>query len=287
METADAAVSLACGLLICVATFCIAYAVLKVWPRNHYPRVFSVLAAVATVASLYLLYLPGTGFALVVLLAVMFFSVFAVEEVVEWLKGPAPQKANPSSKSSAVASSPSLVLPLSLGAVCGIAVSLLAVSIFLVPPTYLQRWVFHPDPLGDRIERALNAVEQHPVTEAPKAELADASEQLTGTVSASSKAREEPGATATTSSAIRGLKIKARNSSRQADGTIYIGVEAPSTTVGYVWCKMNASSDKVSTTNMKLMRLGEALAIQSSRGKFRIVLTALDNETCTFDLVKD
>jgi len=104
-----------------------------------------------------------------------------------------------------------------------------------------------------------------------------------GELTGSNKAGDE----LATSNATRGIKIKARNSSRQADGTIYIGVEAPSAVEGYVWCGMRASSDKVNGTDKKLLRLGEAVTIQSSRGKHRIVLTAIDRDSCTFDLVKD
>jgi hypothetical protein len=49
---------------------------------------------------------------------------------------------------------------------------------------------------------------------------------------------------------------------------------------------MTASSDKVGASE-KQMNTGEAITLQSSHGKYRVVLTALEANYCWFGLVKD
>jgi hypothetical protein len=148
-----------------------------------------VLAAVVTVAGLYLLGVPGAGFGLVVLCIWMYFSIMALDDVGEWLKERSHKKESQVVKGAKPEASRSALLPLSLGTLLGVVVSLIAVSTLLVPPTYLKQWVFHSDPLADRIERALNPAEQRPVTEPPKVELADAS---TGELAAALAVRASP-----------------------------------------------------------------------------------------------
>src|SRR5262249_17038238 len=87
-----------------------------------------------------------------------------------------------------------------------------------------------------------------------------------------------------TSNTARGLRINPDNGSRHAYGTIYIGVTTAASNYG--WCETYVSSDKVDDTH-KLLHVGEAISLTSSRGKYRIVLTRVDSRDCTFDLVKD
>ena len=84
---------------------------------------------------------------------------------------------------------------------------------------------------------------------------------------------------------VRGIKIEKATGSRHANGSVYIGVTLAA--VGsYRDCSMQVSSDKVDNIT-KNLNVGQAVTVLTTRGKYRVVLTAIDGSSCTFDLVKD
>src|SRR5262245_11594140 len=109
--------------------------------------------------------------------------------------------------------------------------------------------------------------------------LMEIEKRLADTESALSKEKGEPA-----SNIVQGIKIKMLDSWRNANGTIYIGVKEVTPLAAL--CDVTASSDKVDFAD-GLLYVSEAIKIETSQGKYRIVVTTLDKDSCTFDLVKD
>ena len=84
---------------------------------------------------------------------------------------------------------------------------------------------------------------------------------------------------------LQAIRIKPQNSWRHASGIIYIGVRGLDADDPFN-CYVVASSDTVHSTSRTLY-LAEALSIQSTQGKYRLVLRTVDKESCAFDLIKD
>jgi hypothetical protein len=294
-EWAAVASTLACGLLVCVAAIGASYIVLRAWPRRHYPRFFSSLAGVITVAVLYIMQVPGAGFGLVVLLILIIISLFGLlaeeEGTLQILfKRYDGAKSHPVQQV-ATSTADLIVWPLLLGLLIGVLLTTSGVAAVIIPPAYVLKWARATEPLGERIERALNPGDQWVALQTKErdeseritrseAELADIKKRLTEAEMALAKARDELGAA--TSNTIRGIRISDGNGSRHANGAIYIGV---SYTYGF-YCRVHASSDKVDDTEKELYP-GQAISLASSRGKYRIILTSLESHGCVFDLVKD
>lgn len=181
----------------------------------------------------------------------------------------------------------------SLGICLGLGLSLAAVSAVLVPPAYLKNWVFHPDGLVDRIRRGLEPgkefadlkVKERVASEAAtrsEAELVLLRKRTADAEAALAKVHDELGiANANT---VRSVRINARAGSRHAGGSVYVGVSVP--VPSGARCHVNVSSDKPEN-KMENLDVGKAVPVQSSKGKYRVVLVGVDSDSCTFDVVKD
>jgi hypothetical protein len=279
--------------LVCVATVCVAYFVARLWPRSHYPRLFGSLAGIATVAGLYVMQVPGAGFGLIALAFVAYIALHA-PETWEALFDATPE---PAKKTAASTARPSPSLSglgfFTVGLLVGLLLSAALISSFILPPSHWKAWLLHPDSLNERIARALNpgdqwvALQDKERTEAAllkkaQAELVALTKRTTDAESALEKARDDLGARSPNT--VRGIRLKSKNSSRHANGAVYIAVDFTLPSESSCW--VNVSSDTVLYQTQK-MRVGAAAALNTTKGKYRVVLTALDNDTCTFDLVKD
>lgn len=294
---------LAYGLLVCVLTICVSYLVLRIWPKQHYPRLFAFLAGVATVSALYVLNVPGAGFGLGALAFLAYLALHIPDTVDALFQKDDVSKVKSSSSGSGPKTSPASApapsststpfWPIAFGTFIGIVLSVSAVAALVIPPAYLGRWITTTEPLGPRIERALNPGDQWVALSTKEreasadlrkslAELADVKKRLSDAETALSKAQDELGMASPNT--VRGIRISTNNGSRHADGGIYIGVAVPLPSHGT--CGVNVSSDKVDGTYESL-GIGKAIPIASTKGKYRVVLTKLDSDTCTFDLVKD
>src|SRR5262249_55915038 len=109
--------------------------------------------------------------------------------------------------------------------------------------------------------------------------LTEIEKRLTEAESALRKERSE------LNSNTHSIKIKMQNSWRHANGIIYVGVEDLDPDPAF--CNVVGSSDTVDSTNSRFLSLAEALTIPSSQGKHRLVLRAVEKDSCTFDLIKD
>ena len=285
------------GLLVCVLTICVSYIVRRAWPRHHYPKFFAFLAAVATVSGLYIFKVPGAGFGLGALALLGYLALHMPEGIESLFENDEKSRTNAlRSEVSPMASGPAGVSPfwpIVFGTLIGIVLSASVVAAVVMPPANLGRWLTSSEPLNERVERALNPGDQWIATLAKErvasegfkqsaAELAEIKKRLTDTEAALAKAQDDLGMT--TSNTIRGIQIKARNGSRHADGAVYVGVEVAVPNAAF--CDVQVSSDKVDSIK-KYLHVGEAIPIDSRKGKFRVVLTSLDSQTCVFDLVKD
>jgi len=118
-------------------------------------------------------------------------------------------------------------------------------------------------------------------------ELANASSRLTD-IEKSLAETEKPLSRETgepASNTVQVIRLKPQNSWRHASGIIYIGVRGLDADDPFN-CYVVASSDTVHSTSRTLY-LAEALSIQSTQGKYRLVLRTVDKESCAFDLIKD
>jgi hypothetical protein len=295
--------SLAFGLLVCVVAIGISYVVLRAWPRGHYPRVFAILAGASTVAALYVLQVPGSGFGLGVLAVsgVFFLIGLADDRRGEMQKALFKNDDDPKGPSGRARSCincqcDGLVTASwrnCLGVLIGIVLTASVVAAVIMPPAYVLKWASAPEPLGQRIERALNPGDQWVALQSKErdaserlrrsqAELASANKRLAEAETALAKARDELGAS--TSNTVRGIRISSGNGSRHANGAIYVGLLFTNGSSGS--CFIQASSDKVDSIRGDL-KAGQAISILSSQGKYRLVVTSLGERDCTFDLVKD
>src|SRR5262245_18426181 len=123
------------GLLVCVATICVAYVVLAAWPRSHYPRLFAALAGIATVAAMYVFQVSGAGFGLGALVALMYIA-FHVPESIGLLFEQDTNTPVAAAPNKQAGSSAAVISTFALGSLFGLLFSLLAVSALLMPPTY-------------------------------------------------------------------------------------------------------------------------------------------------------
>jgi len=293
---ADEWVFIAYGLLVCVLTICVSYAVLRIWPRQHYPRLFAFLAGVVTVCALYVFNVPGVGFGLGALAFLAYFAAHIPDTVDALFQKDDTNKAKSSFSASAPKTSSTSVAapfwPIAFGTIVGIVLSVSVLSALVIPPSYLSRWIGSTEPLGQRIERALDPGAEW-VTLSKKereaseslgrslAELAEIKKRLADAEAALSKAQDELGMAAPNT--VRSIRIDRNNGSRQAGGAVYIGVELPLPSHSKCW--VHVSSDKVDDIH-KDLAIGETIPIVSDKGKFRVVLTQVGSGTCVFDLVK-
>jgi hypothetical protein len=258
---------------------------------------------------MYVLQVPGAGFGLAALGLVMYFSLFASEHVGLLFENP-DTKTDPGKKvvpekppsKKVVPEEPTIPLSATLalsvsvlvGMLLGVFITALVVSVLLIPPSHLKQWILHPDPLHERVERALNPGEQWNslrerereaaiTLKATQLELAVAAKRVSETEASLSKAQDE--LATQVANIVRAIKIKKSTGSRHANGAIYIGVSVAA--VGsYKDCSMHVSSDKVDNIT-KNLNVGEGVTVLTMRGKYRVILTAIDGNSCTFDLVKD
>jgi hypothetical protein len=179
--------------------------------------------------------------------------------------------------------------------VLGLLVSLAGVSAVVIPPAQLREWVTHPDPLHERVARAINPnkdwadliVREREARQAfakLQAENAALTKRATDAETALSRAQDDFGAS--TSNTVRGIVVKEKTGSRHANGLVYIGVRYgyyPGVGLG---CSVSASSDKIDAIEKEL-KPGKAIRVPTSKGFYRIVLVAMVKESCTFDLVKE
>ncbi|MFZ1106782.1 MAG: hypothetical protein WAN43_00355 [Rhodomicrobium sp.] len=82
----------------------------------------------------------------------------------------------------------------------------------------------------------------------------------------------------------RNVYIKVGSGLRVADGAMYLGV---SDTHYGSSCDVSLNSDKADGIKKERMVAGEAIAVPSSQGRYRVVLTGLKSGGCLFDIVKD
>lgn len=275
------------GLLVCIAAICITYLFLRLWPRQHYPRFFAVLAGTAAVAAMYVYQVPGAGFALGALGIVFYIGMFTADALFE------ASSEKVTATKAVPRTPPSGLGHIALGCLLGLLVSLAAVSSVIMPPASLREWVFHREPLHERVLRAMNpnkewadlvtrereARQQQSKLQAENAAL---SKRATDAEAALSNALDELGAA--TSNTVRGIVVKQKSGSRHANGLVYIGVDFTVSTPAK--CYSIASSDKVDSTT-KGLQPGEAIKLSTSKGPYRVVLIGIADSSCTFDLVRE
>lgn len=290
----------ASGLLVCVATICVSYLVLWLWPRAHYPRLFALLAGIAAVSAMYVYNVPGAGFGLGALALMAYISAHA-SEAWEALfekpqesnqRGKVATAATPSGSDRAVSAIGALGL-LTLGIMIGLGIALAAVSAVVVPPAYLKTWIVHPDSLVERIRRGIEPGKEfvdlqsreRAATETARrseAELIALRKRAVDAETALARAQEELGNA--TSNTARSVRIELKSGSRHANGAVYVGVV--SSVLSDAFCNVHVSGDKQENTQ-KYLNVGQALPVQTSKGRYRVVLVGLDAKSCTFDIVKD
>jgi hypothetical protein len=282
----------ASGLLVCVFTICVAYFLARIWPRQHYPRFFGTLGGIATVAGLYVMDVPGAGFGLIALAVLAYIALVAADDFPSLFETEkqAPKQSTSTGQLNTSWSGLGFFIT---GCAVGLLLAGALISALVLPPAQWKNWFMHTDSVGDRIARALDPGEQwvslqnkeRTASEAlrkTQAELANISKRAVEAEAALGKARDELGAAAPNT--VRGIRIKSKSGSRHANGAVYIGVQfAPR---GDRECWTTISSDKVDTQNQRIV-IGTAATIMTSKGKYRVVLVALDEDSCTFDLVKD
>lgn len=281
---------LATGLLVCVGTICVSYLVLRLWPREHYPRVFATLAGIATVSALYVLNVPGASFGLGALLIMAYFSAHVPEAWEGMFQKPEAGSAAKKGKGSATTESappPPVIVrwtfsslgTLALGVLLGFGVAAGLVAGVMMPPAYWKAWVLHPDAIAERVRRGLNPGEEFVALRSRgreageayhrrDAEARAASQRAADLETALAKAQSELGSFQ--SGVFKDISLESNKGSRYMAGSVYIGVETAVPTSSF--CAVNVSSDKTDKIS-KNLHIGESLPVQSSKGKFRFVLT--------------
>jgi hypothetical protein len=279
----------ASGLLVCVLTICVFYAILRLWPRAHYPRLFAALGSIAAVSAMHIFNVPGAVFGLGVLVAIFIVVMHAPDALTYLLEETPPKKVL--SAAQIESNSRSTFGAFFGGALVGLLLSLLAVSALIIPPGVLLRWVQHSESIADRVNLALNPGEEWVLLKNSermanqnlkrlRAELDQATRKLTDAERALEKAQDELGSM--TSNTVRGIKVREKSASRHANGSIYIGVVSANLSS----CVVRVSSDKADIEER--VGPGKSIAIKTSKGQYRVVLTRADSYSeCVFDLVKD
>lgn len=173
--------------------------------------------------------------------------------------------------------------PLLLGMFIGMAVAASFVAAVVMPPAYIGKWIFSTEPLNHRIEMALNPGEQWLALRQKEREASDENKRLVGIEAELQKAQDELGKLPPNSA--RSVRIKIGSGLRVAGGAIYAGVY--NTLYWGAICVVNVSSDKGDNVHIEHVAPGEAISVSSSRGKHRIILTSIESDGCTFDVVKD
>lgn len=184
-------------------------------------------------------------------------------------------------------SQPSLLVsgfwPIFLGMFLGMTAAASFVASVIMPPAYIEKWIFSPEPLDQRIEMALNPGEQWVTLRQKEREASAEIKRLAGIEAELQKAQDELGKLP--SNSVRSVRIKIGSGLRVAGGAIYVGVY--NTLYWGAICVVNANSDKGDALHIKDVAPGDAISASSSRGKYRIVLTSIESDGCTFDVVKD
>lgn len=282
----------ASGLLACIAAVCVTYSVLRLWPRQHYPRLFAAMAGVAAVAAMYLNKIPGAGFALGAICIMFYISMHAPDMLSELFEHKDPL-ASPTQQA-AQRLRPTGLGHIAFGFLVGVLLASALVLSFIMPPAYLRAWIMHPDALIERVRRGVDPTKEWSdlLSKQREAQLlvsklanenADLSKRASEAEAELAKARDE--LAIASPNTVRGILINAKTGSRHAGGLIYIGVEF-SVTSSDAGCYMIGSSDKTDIARKKLSP-GEALRMATSKGAYRIVLVGVGERSCTFDLVKE
>lgn len=289
--TSDDWSNVAAGVLSCIAAICVTYLILRTWPRAHYPRFFALLAGVGFVATMYLYKIPGAGFALGAIAIMFYFALHVPDAFAELFDNR--DSTSGKAKEPSASSRPQGLGHLALGAILGVLLSLAAVSAVVVPPSSILTWVMHPDPLDERVRRAIDPSKEWIDLVARErdaqraliqfqAENAALSKRAEDAEVALAKAMDELGSAA--SNTVRAIAVNTKSGSRHANGLIYIGVDWTYMTESK--CYMMASSDKVDSSP-KGLKPGEALKLPTGQGSYRIVLVGVSATGCVFDLVKE
>lgn len=281
----------AAGVLSCIAAICITYIILRTWPRTHYPRFFALLAGVASVAAMYLLKIPGAGFALGAIAIMFYIALHVPDAITDLFVADTSNKRQ--AKQLAVPERSLGLQHLAFGVLLGLLLALAAVSAVVVPPSNLRAWVMHPDPLDERIRRAIDPSKEWTDLVIRERDARQALTKLQAETTALSKRAEYAEAELTkaldelgsaTSNTVRAIAVKTKTGSRHANGLVYIGVDWTYMTESK--CYMTASSDTVDSSP-KGLKPGEALKLSTGQGSYRIILVGVSGTGCVFDLVKE
>ena len=286
----DEKVLLASAAFILIIAVGFTYVLSLILPKRHYPRFLSLVIALAVIPFMAVFNVPGAWEACVVLFVVTCyggFTVFFSESVRNWLF-----KSGDMSNAGAKSLSLDTDLrttgyafwPLISGLILGIIIAASMVSAVIIPPGYLSAWIMSKESLSERIERGLNPSEawqnlrtrERDTAETLKrtlAEIADLEKRVSGT-----------DANKQDQNYFRGIQLKEGEGQRGGGGTFYFGVSRIYSSLHD--CEVNANSDKTNKV-FKQLDVGQAINITSSRGNYRIVLTAQNANICTFDVVKD
>jgi hypothetical protein len=266
-------------------TICVSYVTLKAWPRRHYPRFFAIIAGIVTASAFQLFQAPGASYVLGALGVIAFFSLYTVAHAPEFVGELFKTEAVGACSTAPRPEPPNLVSAfwlLFLGVFVGIAVAASIVASVIMPPAYIVKWIFSTESLKERIELALNPGEQWLALRQKEREVSAENKRLAGIEAELTKALDELGKLPQNSA--RNIRIKIGSGMRVAGGAIYVGVY--NTLYGSL-CIVNVSSDKGDNVQNKHTAPGEAIAVSSSRGNHRVVLTGFDSVSCAFDVLKD
>jgi hypothetical protein len=197
-------------------------------------------------------------------------------------------------------------LRFALGATAGLAVAFVAACVLLMPPSDMMRWVFTDEPVRDRLARVFSPPAHILELRAAAAKSADAlaickadheeqrkrGDDLEFKLSAArpeGAPKEVAASCARDYATVRGLRLKPGEGVRHVGGRVYVGLES----VGHKWCRVHASTDlKRSYGPDNFLDIAEALIVESTMGKFRLVATKVSegdraSSFCEFDLVRE
>ncbi|MGC2629749.1 MAG: hypothetical protein WA265_07305 [Rhodomicrobium sp.] len=282
----DDGTRIAYAVVEALGAICVSYVVLKTCPRRHYPRFFALIAGIATVSAFQLFQAPGASFLLatigIVALMLLLAPFAAIEAFGALFKTEVAEISSASSRSQPRSVVPA-IWPLLLGVFIGMAVTASFVASVVMPPAYIGKWIFSAEPLSQRIAMALNPGEQWVALRQKEREASAENKRLAGIEAELQKAQDELGKLPPNTP--RNVPIKIGSGLRVAGGAIYVGVY--NTKYWGSLCVVNVNSDKGDDVRIKDIAPGEAISVLSSRGKHRVVLTAIESDSCTFDIVKD